>query len=168
MGRKTGIVGLPNVGKSTLFNALTEDVIHVDGSIDPCATSTSSELELALSDLAQVEKRAGEACKDAKTGEGKAPLCANQIFNPTSMRETVAYSQSPATAKGEGELALAGAGPSARRPLRRAGQLRARLGEPVRAVDDDGHGPRDDAPFVRHTGHMLLYSDMFFSRQVRQ
>ena len=158
MGLKTGIVGLPNVGKSTLFNALTEDVnaeaanypfctiepnvgvvsvpddrllaladlndsekvvatslefvdiaglvkgaskgeglgnqflanirecdavvhvvrcfddenvIHVDGSIDPLRDVDVIELELALSDLAQVEKRLERAKKDAKTG--KAP-----------------------------------------------------------------------------------------------
>jgi len=158
MGLKTGIVGLPNVGKSTLFNALTEDVnaeaanypfctiepnvgvvsvpdarlsalsdihdsektvatslefvdiaglvkgaskgeglgnqflanirecdaivhvvrcfddenvIHVDGSIDPLRDVDVIELELALSDLAQVEKRRERAGKDAKTG--KAP-----------------------------------------------------------------------------------------------
>ncbi|KAH8086701.1 GTP binding protein [Aureococcus anophagefferens] len=74
MGLKTGIVGLPNVGKSTLFNALTEDVIHVDGSIDPLRDVDVIELELALSDLAQVEKRRERAGKDAKTG--KAPPCA--------------------------------------------------------------------------------------------
>merc|ERR1719261_1542221 len=151
MGLKTGIVGLPNVGKSTLFNALTanypfctiepnvgvvsvpderlnklseinasektvpttlefvdiaglvkgaskgeglgnqflanirecdaivhvvrcfddENVIHVDGSIDPLRDVDVIELELALSDLAQVEKRLERAKKDAKTG--KAP-----------------------------------------------------------------------------------------------
>ena len=158
MGLKTGIVGLPNVGKSTLFNALTEDanaeaanypfctiepnvgvvsvpdarlqaltkihasaktvatslefvdiaglvkgaskgeglgnqflanirecdaithvvrcfedenVIHVDGGIDPLRDVDVIELELALSDLAQVEKRLLKAKKDFKTG--KAP-----------------------------------------------------------------------------------------------
>jgi len=158
MGLKTGIVGMPNVGKSTLFNALTEDVnaeaanypfctiepnvgvvsvpdprllalsslsasaktvatslefvdiaglvkgaskgeglgnqflatirecdalihlvrcfedenvIHVDGSVDPLRDVEVIELELALADLAQVEKRAARAKKDAKTG--KAP-----------------------------------------------------------------------------------------------
>jgi len=158
MGLKTGIVGLPNVGKSTLFNALTEDanaeaanypfctiepnvgvvsvpdarlatltkihasektvatslefvdiaglvkgasrgeglgnqflanirecdaithvvrcfedenVIHVDGGIDPLRDVDVIELELALADLAQVEKRLAKAKKDFKSG--KAP-----------------------------------------------------------------------------------------------
>jgi len=158
MGLKTGIVGLPNVGKSTLFNALTgdvnaeaanypfctiepnvgvvsvpderllalskihdsektvptslefvdiaglvkgasrgeglgnqflanirecdaivhvvrcfedDDVIHVDNSIDPVRDVDVIELELALSDLQQVEKRLERAGKDKKTG--KAP-----------------------------------------------------------------------------------------------
>jgi len=156
MGLKTGIVGLPNVGKSTLFNALTgdvnaeaanypfctiepnvgvvsvpderlltlskihdsektvptslefvdiaglvkgasrgeglgnqflanirecdaivhvvrcfenDDVIHVDNSVDPVRDVEVIELELALSDLQQVEKRLERAGKDKKTGK---------------------------------------------------------------------------------------------------
>lgn len=155
-GLKTGIVGLPNVGKSTLFNALTgdvnaeaanypfctiepnvgvvsvpderlaklstinasektvptslefvdiaglvkgaskgeglgnqflanirecdaivhvvrcfddEDVIHVDASVDPVRDIEVIELELALADLQQVEKRLERAGKDKKTGK---------------------------------------------------------------------------------------------------
>lgn len=36
MGLKTGIVGLPNVGKSTLFNAITNS--HVEAANYPFAT----------------------------------------------------------------------------------------------------------------------------------
>lgn len=153
MGLKSGIVGLPNVGKSTLFNALTgdvnaeaanypfctiepnvgvvsvpderlstlsviaesektvpttlefvdiaglvkgaskgeglgnqflanvrecdaivhavrcfanDDIIHVDGSVDPIRDIEVIELELALSDLAQVERRLQKVAKDRK------------------------------------------------------------------------------------------------------
>lgn len=153
MGLKSGIVGLPNVGKSTLFNALTgdvnaeaanypfctiepnvgvvsvpderlstlsvmaesqktvsttlefvdiaglvkgaskgeglgnqflanvrecdaivhvvrcfadDDIIHVDGSVDPLRDIEVIELELALSDLAQVERRLQKVAKDRK------------------------------------------------------------------------------------------------------
>ena len=156
MGLKTGIVGLPNVGKSTLFNALTgdvnaqaanfpfctidpnvgivsvpderltrlsevsksaktvptslefvdiaglvrgaskgeglgnqflanirecdaivhvvrcfedENVIHVDGTVDPLRDVEVIELELALSDLAQVERREQKAKKEKNTDE---------------------------------------------------------------------------------------------------
>mmetsp|Transcript_10824 Transcript_10824/g.14975 ORF Transcript_10824/g.14975 Transcript_10824/m.14975 type:complete len:402 (+) Transcript_10824:47-1252(+) len=159
MGLKTGIVGLPNVGKSTLFNALTgdvnaeaanypfctiepnvgvvsvpdakllklselsdsvktvgtslefvdiaglvkgaskgeglgnqflanirecdaithvvrcfedENVIHVDGTVDPVRDIDVIELELALSDLAQVERRALKAKKDKDPDEMSA------------------------------------------------------------------------------------------------
>jgi len=162
MGLKSGIVGLPNVGKSTLFNALTgdvnaeaanypfctiepnvgvvsvpderlsrlsvlsesektvptslefvdiaglvrgaskgeglgnqflanvrecdaivhvvrcfadDDIIHVDGSVDPLRDVEVIELELALSDLAQVERRLQRVAKDRKApAEEKAAL----------------------------------------------------------------------------------------------
>ena len=58
-------------------------VIHVDGSIDPLRDVDVIELELALSDLAQVEKRRERAGKDAKTG--KAPPCV-QIKSSTRLQ----------------------------------------------------------------------------------
>ncbi|CAH0372256.1 unnamed protein product, partial [Pelagomonas calceolata] len=48
-----------------------DDVIHVDASIDPVRDVEVIELELALADLQQVEKRMERAGKDKKTG--KAP-----------------------------------------------------------------------------------------------
>merc|ERR1712157_214575 len=41
-----------------------ENVIHVDGSVDPCRDAELINLELALSDLAQVEKRLQKVIKD--------------------------------------------------------------------------------------------------------
>jgi len=54
---------------------LDENVIHVDGSIDPLRDVEVIELELILSDLAQVEKRNLKAQKDKKaTGDEKSAL----------------------------------------------------------------------------------------------
>src|SRR5678809_686268 len=123
---KLGIVGLPNVGKSTLFNALTsivepqrtvhaavefvdiaglvagaskgeglgnqflaniretdaivhvvrcfddDDVLHVMGSVDPVRDREVIEFELALADLATVEKRLDRVKRSAKTGDKEA------------------------------------------------------------------------------------------------
>ncbi|CAL6312922.1 unnamed protein product [Bathycoccus prasinos] len=90
MSLKTGIVGLPNVGKSTLFNALTENaaaqtanfpfctiepnvgivaVIHVDGRVNPVEDVATINFELALSDLLQVERRIDRL----KKGKAKSP-----------------------------------------------------------------------------------------------
>ena len=51
-----------------------ENVIHVDGSVDPVRDSELINLELILADLAQVEKRLARVKKDRKTDsdEGKA------------------------------------------------------------------------------------------------
>merc|ERR1712238_288350 len=46
-----------------------ENVIHVDGSVDPVRDAELINLELAISDLAQVEKRLERIKKDLKTGK---------------------------------------------------------------------------------------------------
>jgi len=46
-----------------------ENVIHVDGSVDPVRDAELINLELALSDLAQVEKRLERMKKDRKSGK---------------------------------------------------------------------------------------------------
>ena len=46
-----------------------ENVIHVDGSVDPVRDAELINLELAFADLAQVEKRLERIKKDIKTGK---------------------------------------------------------------------------------------------------
>jgi GTP-binding protein YchF len=48
------------------------DVIHVDGSVDPARDRVTIEFELALADLAVVEKRLDKAKRAAKTGDKAA------------------------------------------------------------------------------------------------
>ncbi|HRN52556.1 MAG TPA: redox-regulated ATPase YchF [Gemmatimonadaceae bacterium] len=49
-----------------------DDVIHVDGSVDPVRDRATIEFELALADLAVVEKRLDKAKRAAKTGDKDA------------------------------------------------------------------------------------------------
>lgn len=49
-----------------------EDVIHVDGSVDPVRDRATIEFELALADLSVVEKRLDKAKRAAKTGDKDA------------------------------------------------------------------------------------------------
>lgn len=50
---------------------IDEDVIHVDGSVDPVRDAELINLELAFADLAQVEKRLERVKKDRKAGEAE-------------------------------------------------------------------------------------------------
>lgn len=59
-----------------------ENVIHVDGTIDPVRDAELINLELALSDLAQAEKRLERAKKDLKKGGDPAEVSAlEKIIN---------------------------------------------------------------------------------------
>ncbi|WKW11767.1 redox-regulated ATPase YchF [Pseudogemmatithrix spongiicola] len=49
-----------------------DDVIHVDGSVDPVRDRATIEFELALADLSVVEKRLDKAKRAAKTGDKDA------------------------------------------------------------------------------------------------
>ena len=49
-----------------------ENVVHVDGSVDPLRDIEVISLELVLADLAQVERRLQKASKEAKAGKGDA------------------------------------------------------------------------------------------------
>jgi GTP-binding protein YchF len=49
-----------------------DDVIHVDGSVDPVRDRATIEFELALADLSVVEKRLDKAKRAAKTGDKAA------------------------------------------------------------------------------------------------
>lgn len=49
-----------------------DDVIHVDGSVDPVRDRATIEFELALADLSVVEKRLDKAKRAAKTGDKTA------------------------------------------------------------------------------------------------
>src|SRR6185437_2479702 len=112
---RAGFVGLPNTGKTTLFNAVTsqttadiaglvrgssqgegmgnqflhairetdtmvqvvrcfenEAVVHVDNSIDPRRDMETIQIELALADLATVERRSERVQKTAKSGDKSA------------------------------------------------------------------------------------------------
>merc|ERR1712127_874496 len=57
-----------------------ENVIHVDGSVDPVCDAELINLELALADLAQVEKRLARVKKerkaDSKEGQGLEKVAA--------------------------------------------------------------------------------------------
>src|SRR5919199_1338380 len=114
---RAGITGLANVGKTTLFNALTaqmaalaanypfasskskveglgnqflaniresdtvvqvvrcfesEEVVHVEGSVGPRRDIETIRIELALADLASVERRRERTQKAAKSGDKQA------------------------------------------------------------------------------------------------
>jgi len=59
-----------------------EDVIHVDGTIDPVRDAELINLELAFADLAQVEKRLERAKKDMRKGGDPAEVSAlEKILN---------------------------------------------------------------------------------------
>lgn len=49
-----------------------EDIIHVDGSVDPLRDADTVETELMLADLDSLERRAGPIVKKAKTGDKEA------------------------------------------------------------------------------------------------
>jgi GTP-binding protein YchF len=51
-----------------------DDVIHVDGSVDPVRDRATIEFELALADLSVVEKRLDKAKRTAKTGDKAAAV----------------------------------------------------------------------------------------------
>lgn len=92
-----------------------DDIIHVSGSVDPARDAEVINLELALADLAQVEKRLDRARKDARTKkevqiEVEALEKIAAVLNEGKSARTVSLSE-------EEELAIKALGLLTRKPV---------------------------------------------------
>ena len=84
MGFKCGIVGLPNVGKSTLFNALTQTAAAQAANYPFCTIEPNvGEVAVPEPRLAELAKIAGSCAASRMTTSRMSP--AASIPSPTSI-----------------------------------------------------------------------------------